>query len=249
MQKISRRKFLAGSLAGAATLGGIYMCTRSSKESKLEIVSPLPLTFNNAVAHSQLRQPYLDKLFQNRFQENDEAWLSFAGFIYDEGLRNSATQAPSKPAYREDGFKVVSTPDSSELRGKPVCSYFSEIAFNLEYVASEEELKSVIDHESAHALMIHRSRVQFPIPPEAQDMSMLPDIIVRKIFETLAFEKQIFIYGWEKKRNVGIEFNRENWINYAQLNKELQQYALEHPEHGNIITPILNRLRVIPKKQ
>lgn len=250
---ISRRRFLAYALGGAGALVGTYYGIEALKNPESDAdYSSLGLTFENAVRYRGLRQKYLDRLYEERFKENDEAWLSFSGFIYDEGFHRARKEGPLSPSsygHEDVGVTVIITQDSAELRGNPTSSYFGEFAFDTRFVKTEDELKSMIDHESAHALMVHKSRVQFPMPPEGRDTHLLPDIIQRKIFETLAFEKQILAYAREKKRKVSYEFDHDKWMTYATINSELQQYAKEHQEHATIIVPILNALRVVPKKK
>lgn len=249
--KPTRRSFLKYGIATAglviATTIGTQLIERNPKSRGL-----VGLTFQNSVLNPDIRQDYLNKLFENRHQEQDEAWLSIAEFVYDPGLNKIRRHGEIRPCvYGSDtnGIELIITPDGPDLRGKPVPIYFTEHAFSSGIVVSEDELKSMIDHESAHALMVHRSQVQFPMPPEGQQIGRLPPEIQGKLFESLAFEKQIVLYAGLKKRTVGDAFDRDIFETYRYINHELEQYAASNPEHGKIIYPILRALRVQPKKQ
>lgn len=252
----NRRKFLGFALAGGGIAVAAYLgidALTDDNRSRDAGYDSLPLTYENAVKTPQVRQKYLDKLFEERMLEG-EAWMSFSEFVYDPDFEKVKKRYGIDPTqYVQYGGKDLllgaTTMAVEEFRGKPAPVHFGEVIFACDprYVTSEEDLKSVIDNESFHAILQHQSIIELPLPPEFNDLGILPHDIQVKILEALSFEKQISRIL--TVRRVSSQFKRNTYNTYGNLYQELSRDADENAEGGRILRPVLNAFRVKPVRK
>lgn len=126
---------------------------------------------------------------------------------------------------------------TSTIPGKGSVCYISEVSFQL---ASEDEFRSVLDHESYHAVWGQKGLLGLKRP-------VREDEIASKKISGLAFELLSFDYQYvqirEGKRKVSYKFVRNVGIGYLSLRRDLEKISKEDSNDGRFAKLVLDSLQ------
>lgn len=202
------------------------------------------------------RQSLLERILAEQAKEIRE-WKEFERLVYDPDFRQYTADTGKLPETEFDsnygkynaGEKVIplSCTEISAVGKKPRC-YISERAF--EIARTEDEIKSMLDHESIHAAY---TSGRVPINYNIKDLDITKEKATEAIkkaskeisgmaHETLAFDAQLF-YIVNGRRKVSQEFM--NRLGPAVLlRQELQKISERQDNEGLYARIILNTLHV-----
>ncbi len=222
----------------------------------LEIVTKT--AFEEVKTNPRLRADYVSKKAETAIRELEQT-IGFSGFvnkiIYDPGfnqldsyIENTIAELNNNPStykfrnvlldtlrHRNGASRKIALTFSKECIGSGTSSniYLSEIIFDANLMSSEEEFKSILDHELVHAVMNYKGLsfkgecASFLDSTETLEIVNLDGYLATVIQETLAFQIQ---YGYIQNgtRNVSERFKQCILKEYKRAYSELKTLSEEN---------------------